>query len=194
MAKDKRVIMTEGTGTQLPFADDFEQVYQVISFHKQQAASALHNESMLMVWAVGGYVSARLKNAARGDNVVRMLSEYIRTKNPKAKGWSYRTIYKMVQLYDTYSTDEFAGLVSQYGMQNYLQQTTDGMGKQIVPIEMAQIHDETFVPIELAQMPTKRLFAMPSTAACHPRWWPNTKSNFRLAVSYSAAWSSSASS
>ena len=181
MAKDKRVIMTESSGTQLPFADDFEQVYQLISFHKQRAASALHNESMLMVWAVGGYVSARLKNSAWGDSVVRMLSEYIRTKNPKAKGWSYRTIYKMVQLYDTYSTAEFTVLVSHYGMQNYLQQTTDSTGKQIVPFEMAQ-------------MPTKRLCATPSTAACHPRWWPNTKSNFRLAVSYSAAWSSSASS
>ena len=180
--------MTEITGTQLPFADDFEQVYQLISFHKQRAASALHNESMLMVWAVGGYVSARLKNAAWGDSVVRMLSEYIRTKNPKAKGWSYRTIYKMVQLYDTYSTAEFTGLVSHYGMQNYLQQSTDGTGKQIVPFETAQFTGNSFVPFEMAQMPTKRLCATPSTAACHPRWWPNTRSNFRLAVSYSAAW------
>ena len=87
-----------------------------------------------------------------------MLAEYIHTKNPKAKGWSYRTIYKMVQLYETYSTDNFKVLVENYGMQNYL--PGKGIKKipanedTIVPIELAQIDGNEFVPIELAQIPS----------------------------------------
>ena len=60
-----------------------------------------------MIWEVGGYISHKLKNAEWGAGIVRQLSEFIRTQDPTIKGWSYRTIYKMVQFYDTYSTDSF---------------------------------------------------------------------------------------
>ena len=83
-----------------------------------------------------------------------MLSEYIRTCNPKTKGWSYRTIYKMVQLYETYSTSEFNQLVSHYGMQQYLQPRQENDSQQFVPIGLAQIQEKEFMPIELAQIPT----------------------------------------
>jgi predicted nuclease of restriction endonuclease-like (RecB) superfamily len=87
-----------------------------------------------------------------------MLAEYIHTKNPNTKGWSYRTIYKMVQFYETYSTDNFKELVNQYGMQHYL--PGNGGKKRptnqntIVPIELAQIGGNEFVPIEMAQIPS----------------------------------------
>ena len=93
-------------------------------------------------------MSDRLKKAAWGDGVVRMLAEYIHTRSPKAKGWSYSTIYRMVRFYDTYSSESFIQTVSRYGMQNYLsgtQQkklpTKDGI---IVSFEMAQIPSVLF--------------------------------------------------
>lgn len=151
----ENTIVQQGCNNTLqPFAKDFEQVYELITVHKKRAMTTLHNESMLMVWQVGGYVSNRLKTAEWGDGVVRMLSEYIRTRNPKAKGWSYRTIYKMVQLYDTYSTSEFNRLVKNYGMQEYMLPKYDVGGKQIVPFETAQLQEPTFVPVEMAQIPT----------------------------------------
>ena len=79
---------------------------------------------------------------------MRMLVEYIHTKAPKAKGWNYRTIYKMVQLYETYSTDSFKALVKNYGMQNYL----PGKG-----IKRLSANEDTFVPIELAQIDGKEI-------------------------------------
>ena len=36
-----------------------------------------------------------------------MTIEYIRTKNPAARGWGYRTLYKMVQLYDINQRAEY---------------------------------------------------------------------------------------
>lgn len=103
-----------------------------------------NNESMAMVWEVGGYVSNRLKSSVWGDGVVRQLAEYIHTKVPAARGWSYRTIYKMVQLYDTYSTPSFTSLLTETDMMAY---------KDIVPFEMAQMDDSVIVPIEMAQIP-----------------------------------------
>lgn len=74
-----------------------------------------------------------------------MLAEYIHTKSPKAKGWSYRTIYKMVQFYDTYSSEEFENVVSHYGMQNFL---------SLIDKNMLPMNESAIVPIESAQIPS----------------------------------------
>ena len=97
-----------------------------------------------MVWEIGGYVSHKLKTSIWGDGVVRQLSEYIRTKDPTARGWSYRTLYKMVQLYDTYSSVSFSELTAQTDVKRF---------GDIVPFETAQMADDEIVPFELAQMP-----------------------------------------
>lgn len=137
-----------------PFAykDEFETICGIISAHKKRAMYAVHNESLNMLWEVGAYVSDRLKKTAWGDGVVRMLADYIRTKSPKAKGWSYRTIYKMVQFYETYSSQGFNEIVHHYGMQHYLSTSNQrellDEKKAIVPIELAQIVNDVIVPLK----------------------------------------------
>lgn len=69
--------------------EEFETVYGIITTHTNRVMSAMHNESLNMLWEVGAYVSNRINHASWGDGVVRMLAEYIHTRNPKAKGWSY---------------------------------------------------------------------------------------------------------
>ena len=132
----------------LAYKDEFDTICGIISAHKKRAMYAVHNESLNMLWEVGAYVSGRLKKAAWGDGVVRMLADYIRTKSPKAKGWSYRTIYKMVQFYETYSSQGFNEIVHHYGMQHYLSNTDQrefpDEKKTIVPFEMAQIPSVLF--------------------------------------------------
>ena len=132
----------------LQHREEFETVYCIISAHKKRAMNAMYNESLNMLWEVGAYVSDRLKKAAWGDGVVRMLAEYIHTKSPQAKGWSYRTIYKMVQFYETYSSQGFNEIVHHYGMQHYLsksdQRESSDEKKAIVPIELTQIPNVLF--------------------------------------------------
>ena len=65
-------------------------------------------------------------------------------KYPAARGWSNRTLYKMVQLYDTYSTVSFAELIAKTDMSKY---------GQIVPFETAQMEGDIIVPFEMAQIP-----------------------------------------
>ena len=129
--------------------EEFETVCDIISTHRKRVLSTVNNESMAMVWEVGGYVSYQLKSSAWGDGVVRQLSDYIRTKDPTARGWSYRTLYKMVQLYETYSSTSFSELIEKTGMSAY---------GDIVPFETAQMGDDVIVPFEMAQIP-KVLFA-----------------------------------
>ena len=124
--------------------EEFEVVYDIISTHRKQVQRTINNESMAMVWEVGGYVSHKLKIAAWGDGVVRQLSDYIRTKEPTARGWSYRTLYKMVQLYETYSSASFSELIENTGMSSY---------GGIVPSETAQMDDDVIVRFEMAQIP-----------------------------------------
>ena len=155
----------------LAYRDEFETIYGIISSHRNRAMNAVHNESLLMLWEVGAFVSDRLKRADWGDGVVRMLADYIRTRNPKAKGWSYSTIYRMVRFYDTYSSEEFTQTVNRYGMQNYLAGTERKellptneknvpfelaqRGKdKIVSIGLTQIDDGVTVPFEIAQIPS----------------------------------------
>lgn len=127
------------------YHNEFETVCHIIDWHRSRTLRKVHNESLLMIWEVGCYVSHRLKQESWGSGVVRMLSEYIRTKNPTVKGWSYRTIYKMVQWYDTYSSIEFKNLMEKYGISEI-----PSIGER-VPIELAQIETEPIMPIELAQ-------------------------------------------
>lgn len=154
MAKKKQDTLVPVSDNQMVYRTEFENIYDIISFHKKRAMKAVHNESLLMLWEVGGYVSSRLKQSAWGDGVVRMLADYIRTRSPKAKGWSYRTLYKMVQFYDTYSTASFNSLVEHYGMQHYLADSSPNKASENVPIELAQLPENVFVPNGLAQIPS----------------------------------------
>ena len=119
-AKRDLQTVVETDNNPLTYRDEFETIYDIISAHKNRALRAVHNESLRMLWEVGAFVSDRLKRAVWGDGVVRMLADYIRTRNPKAKGWSYSTIYRMVRFYEMYSSDGFTQTVSRYGMQDYL--------------------------------------------------------------------------
>jgi predicted nuclease of restriction endonuclease-like (RecB) superfamily len=140
----KKVEQTEGATSLMKYKEEFETVCSIIATHRKRVIRVVNNESMSMVWEVGGYVSHKLKTSVWGDGVVRQLSDYIRTKYPAARGWSYRTLYKMVQLYDTYTTASFSALIEKTDMTKY---------GDIVPFETAQIDGKLIVPFEMAQIP-----------------------------------------
>lgn len=140
----KKVEQTGGATSLMKYKEEFETVCSIIATHRKRVIRVVNNESMSMVWEVGGYVSHKLKTSVWGDGVVRQLSDYIRTKYPAARGWSYRTLYKMVQLYDTYTTASFSALIEKTDMTKY---------GDIVPFETAQIDGKLIVPFEMAQIP-----------------------------------------
>ena len=121
------------------YKTDFETIYGMIAAHRDRVVQQINGETVMMVWEVGGFVSGKLKSSAWGSGVVRQLAEYIHSQDPTVRGWSYRTIYKMVQFYETYSSPAFVELIGK-------------VKPKIVPFEMAQISDRQFVPIQSAQI------------------------------------------
>ena len=121
------------------YEGDFEVVYGIIAAHRDRVVQQVNGETVMMVWEVGGYVSGKLKTSAWGSGVVRQLAEYIHTQDPTVRGWSYRTIYRMMKFYESYSSSAFLDLIGKFN-------------NQIVPLEMAQNHDCQIVPIELSQI------------------------------------------
>lgn len=94
--------------------NQFAEVVNIIQQHRCHASYAVNKESLLTAWAVGKYVSGKLKNEEWGSKVVSLLSEYIRAKQPDIKGFSRSSIYNMVMFYDEYSTETFTTIVNKY--------------------------------------------------------------------------------
>ena len=135
------------------YKSDFEAIYGIITTHRNRVVQQLNGETVMMVWDVGGFVSGKLKTSAWGSGVVRQLAEFIHTQDPTVRGWSYRTIYKMVQFYETYSSPAFVELIGKVKPQLMPVEMAQIPDRQIVPIESAQIQTTPIVPIGLAQIP-----------------------------------------
>lgn len=136
------------------YKSDFEAVYSIIASHRNRVVQQVNGETLMMVWEVGGFVSNKLKSSAWGSGIVRQLSEYIHTQDPTVRGWSHRTIYKMVQFYETYSSPAFIELLDKVEPQFVPVEMAQMPKRQFVPIESAQIQNNIFVPIGLSQIPS----------------------------------------
>ena len=137
------------------YRNDFEAIYKIITLHRDRVMQQINGDTVMMVWEVGGFVSGKLKTSTWGSGVVRQLAEYIHTQNPTVRGWSYRTIYKMVQFYETYSSQAFIELIGHVKPQQIVPfEMAQIPNRQIVTIQSAQIQTNPIVPIQLAQIPT----------------------------------------
>ena len=94
--------------------EQFDEVIGIILRHRSHALRCVNEEAIASAWSVGGYVSAKLKSEEWGSKVVAQLAEYIRSRYPELKGYSRRTIYNMVALYDEYSSIDFLSTVGKY--------------------------------------------------------------------------------
>ena len=131
--------------------DNFADVLQIIQHYRAQAVQTINHASILIAWNVGGYVSNKIKSAQWGAKVVQQLAEYIHAQDPTLKGWSKVTIYRMVKLYDTYSSQQFtikSGL--------FIKLPAKVLGSQeIVSSEMTQLQDLPFVSVGMTQIPSQ---------------------------------------
>lgn len=92
----------------------FAGILAMIERQRSAASQAVNEKHLLTAWAVGGYVSAKLKSEEWGSKVVTQLAEYIRTNAPDVKGFSRRNIYNMVMLYDEYTSPQFLVTIKQH--------------------------------------------------------------------------------
>lgn len=150
----------EAKAQPMMLSQDFASVLQIIEQNRSQAVQAINHASVLTAWQVGAFVSDRIKNAAWGSKVVQQLAEYIHTQNPTLKGWSKRTIYKMVQFYETFTTEQFIARASYLKLLPEIEPkgiaSTPLMQNGhniIVSPAVAQIESSPIVPPAAAQIP-----------------------------------------
>ena len=126
----------------------FDEVINIILQHQGRASRAVNEETLLMAWNVGCYVSHKLKSEEWGSKVVTQFSEYIRTKQPKLKGYSRSSIYNMVLFYEEYSSERFLSTASQYLSKEFVQPKT----AQINNPSLSQTNQGTTVfPMQIVQ-------------------------------------------
>lgn len=135
---------------------DFSYVLDIIQNYRSRAVQAINHASVLTAWHVGAYVSEKIKKAQWGAKVVQQLAEYIHTQDPTLKGWSRRTIYKMVQFYDVYSSEQFNARVNTLKLLpapcELVPMSLAQMDRTIVPPLATQIEDVQSMPPMAAQI------------------------------------------
>ena len=120
----------------------FEHIHSIIDLHRSHALKVVNNESLLICWNVGKYVSEKLKNNSCGKKVVTELSEYLRTKDPSLRGYSRRNIYNMVLFFDSYSSSDFLQLIESVNLDKEYQyniQSAENEKNEIVQTKTAQL-------------------------------------------------------
>ena len=129
-----------------PLNIDFANILSIIQDYRSKAVQTINHASVMTAWHVGAYVSNKIKNAQWGSKVVQQLAEYIHTQDPTLKGWSKVTIYRMVKLYDTYSSQQFVSYIDK------LPKNILANSQQIVSSKMTQIGLTEIVPTRSAQL------------------------------------------
>lgn len=135
--------------------NDFAVILQIIEQNRSKAIQAVNHASLLTAWEVGAFVSDKIKTAKWGAKVVQQLAEYIHTQDPTLKGWSKVTIYRMVQFYDTYSSQEFLNLLQHFKLSKQIESATSEQlaSKPIVSAQMTQLPTDEIVSFEMTQLP-----------------------------------------
>ena len=100
---------------------EFQQINSLIERHWARAIGLANAESLMTYWAIGAYVSAKLKTAEWGSKVIEELYDFLKTHNPKRRGFGKRHIYNMVKFYDTYTGVEFDKLYERLRLYEFVQ-------------------------------------------------------------------------
>ena len=121
--------------------NEFALINAFIDSSRNAAIGFMNYSAVATYWTIGAYVSIRLKTAAWGSKTVVELGDYLKTCNPKLKGFGRRQIYNMVEFFDTYSSSEFLALYDQLKLGEFVQ----AVPAQLVHSRNAQLDDGTAI-------------------------------------------------
>ena len=109
---------------------EFEQINDFVNRQWERTIGLANYQSLLTGWAVGSFVSARLKSASWGSGTVDALVDYLKTRNPGLRGYGRRNIYNMVLFYDTYAGAEFERVHDRLKLGDFVQTASAQIGQE----------------------------------------------------------------
>ena len=89
-------------GTKRPSQADFDRVLGLIDAARARAIAAVNTTLIDLYWSVGEYISRKIAQDVWGQGTVNALAEYIRSRQPNAKGFSAQNLRRMRQFFETY--------------------------------------------------------------------------------------------
>lgn len=101
MAKSKKS-PSQNKGLIAPLSADFDQVLQLIDVARGRAVAAVNKELIDLYWSIGEYISRKIAADGWGKGTVEALAEYIRRRQPNARGYSASNLWRMMQFFETY--------------------------------------------------------------------------------------------
>lgn len=90
------------SGTAAPSQTDFEEVLRLIDAARTRAITAVNTALIDLYWQIGEHISRRIAMDGWGQGTVEELAEYIRRRQPNARGFSARNLWRMMQFFETY--------------------------------------------------------------------------------------------
>lgn len=101
MAKAKKT-PAQSSGLTAPSSADFDEVLRLIDAARGRAVAAVNKELIDLYWSIGEYISRKIAADGWGKGTVETLAEYIRRRQPNARGFSVQNLWRMRQFYETY--------------------------------------------------------------------------------------------
>jgi len=82
-------------------------VKQRIRTAQYEALKAVNTQHIRMYWDIGRMITEKQAQLGWGKSVVEQIAKDLQAEFPGQSGWSARNLWRMKQLYETYSHDEF---------------------------------------------------------------------------------------
>ena len=101
MAKSKKV-PSQSTALTAPSPTDFDDLLRLIDAARSRAFSAVNKELIDLYWNIGEYISRKIAADGWGQGSVEALAETIQRRQPNARGFSARNLWRMMQFFETY--------------------------------------------------------------------------------------------
>jgi predicted nuclease of restriction endonuclease-like (RecB) superfamily len=92
----------ESKTTGPPSQADFDEVVRMIEAERAQAYAAVNTRLIHLYWNIGEYISRRVAANGWGKGTVEALGRHIHKRQPNARGFSARNLWRMMQFYETY--------------------------------------------------------------------------------------------
>ena len=93
----------------------FKAILDIIREHRACALASVNVEHLLSCWQIGGVLSAKIKQDGWGRATIDRLVDFIHVNAPGEKGYGRSNLYSMVGVYEAFTSEDFAALVSKYG-------------------------------------------------------------------------------
>jgi predicted nuclease of restriction endonuclease-like (RecB) superfamily len=81
---------------------EFDEVLALIDAARARAATTVNTALIDLYWSIGEHISQKIAADGWGQGTVNALAEYIRQRQPNARGYSAQNLWRMRQFYEAY--------------------------------------------------------------------------------------------